>query len=76
MKTIIDNNMRVFQVIDSVGHQYFCNLEDLNRVVNENEMKPGYFKIKHFWNNKPERVTKKHLKDMFEAHRIEMKFVY
>lgn len=39
MKTIIDNNQRIFLVVDSNGRNYFCNLKDLNTVILENELK-------------------------------------
>lgn len=76
MKTSIDNNQRVFQVLTSAGKQVFCNLADLNTVIEELGTHEGYFKINHFWNNKAQRVTKKHLRDLFESARIEMKFHY
>lgn len=76
MTTTIDNNQRVFQVITSMGKQSFCNLSQLNEVIKDLETHEGYFKIYHFWNNKAQRVTKKHLRDMFEAHKLEMNFVY
>jgi hypothetical protein len=76
MKTTIDNNLRVFQVVDSLGHEWFCNLQDLNMVINENNLRSDYFKIYHFLNNKPKVATKKMLRDMFAAHKIEMLFDY
>lgn len=76
MKTTIDNNLRVYQVITSTGKQFFCNIEELNKVVNENELKAGYFKILHFWNNKPQRLSKKDLKAMFEGSKLTQQFNY
>ena len=76
MKTTINNSLRVFQVITSVGHQYFCNLDELNRVVNENKLRAGYFRINHFWNNKPARLTKKGLKNLFEGNQLTQEFEY
>jgi len=76
MKTTINNSLRVFQVITSVGHQYFCNLDELNRVVNENGLRAGYFRINHFWNNKPARLTKKGLKNLFEGNQLTQEFEY
>ena len=74
MKTTIDNNQRVFQVIDSYGRQYFCNLSELNKVMKENNLRMGYYTINHFWNNKPKRATKKLLNDMFESAGIIKEF--
>ena len=76
MKTTIDNNLRVFQVVDSFGRSVFCNLDDLNRVIKEKELRPGYFKIYHFWNTKPQKVTKRYLKEMMLANQIKQEFKY
>ena len=74
MKTTIDNNQRVFLIIDSNRRNYFCNLKDLNTVILENNLTENYYTIYHFWNNKPKKVTNKLLKDMFNAQGIEKKF--
>jgi hypothetical protein len=74
MKTEIDNNQRVFQVIDSHSRNYFCNLNQLNQVIKENDLREGYYTINHFWNNKPKRATKKLLTEMFEASGIVKEF--
>jgi len=76
MKTTIDNNLRVYQVVTSTGKQFFCNIEDLNRIVNDHNMQPSYFKIYHFWNNKAEKVTKKDLKAFFEGAQLKQEFFY
>ena len=76
MKTTIDNRLRVYQVIDSNGHQYFCNIQDLNRIVTDNNMRAGYFKIYHFWNNKAEKLSKKTLANMFDGSQLIQKFHY
>ncbi len=74
MVTTIDNNQRVFQVVDSYGRNYFCNLKQLNEVIRENNLVEGYYTINHFWNNKPKKASKKLLKEMFEAQGIEKQF--
>jgi hypothetical protein len=33
MQTIINNNLRVYQVTTSTGKQIFCNITELNEVV-------------------------------------------
>lgn len=76
MKTTINNSLRVYQVVTSTGHQAFCNIEDLNRIVSELGCREGYFKIFHFWNNKAERLTKKALKSMFEGSQLKQEFSY
>ena len=72
----LDNNQRVFQVVTSVGKQAFCNLNQLNEVIEELGTHEGYFKLYHFWDNKAKVVSKKLLKDMFEAHDITPTFHY
>jgi hypothetical protein len=74
MKTTINNNLRVYHVVTSTGHQYFCNIEDLNRVVIENNLRSGYFKIYHFWDNKPKLLSSKLLKQMFEGSQLKQEF--
>lgn len=76
MKTVLDNNQRVFQIVTSTGKQAFCNLDDLNQVVKDLETHEGYFKIYHFWNNKQTFVTKRYLKGCFEANNIKQEFYY
>jgi hypothetical protein len=76
MKTVINNNLRVYQLLTSTGKQVFCNIEDLNRVVEELDTHPGYFKIYHFWNNKAQKVSKKDLKSFFEGAGLKQDFYY
>ena len=74
MKTTINNDLRVYQVIDSIGHQFFCNIQDLNQICKD--MNQGYFKIYHFWNNKAQKVSKKDLKSFFEGSDLKQEFFY
>jgi len=76
MKTTINNNFRVYQVVTSLGHQAFCNIEELNRVVSELDTREGYFKIYHFWDNKPSKVSKKELLTFFEGAELKQEFKY
>ena len=76
MPTTLNNNLRVYQVITSLGRQYFCNIEQLNEVIKQDGCKPGYFKIYHFWNNKPQKLSKKNLASMFEGAQIKQEFIY
>jgi hypothetical protein len=75
MKTTINNNLRVYQVVTDSGSQFFCNIEQLNYVIGS-ECKEGYFKIYHFWNNKPQKVSKKDLKAFFEGADLVQTFFY
>ena len=74
--TLINNNFRVYHVVSSEGRQWFCNIEDLNRIVKDNDLKAGYFKVYHFWNNKAERVSKKDLKAFFEGSQLKQELAY
>lgn len=76
MNTVINNNLRVYQVVSSLGKQWFCNITELNKVINDNELKAGYFTIYHFWNNKPEKVSKKYMKELFEGSQLKQEFNY
>lgn len=74
MKTTINNELRVYQVVTDAGKQYFCNIQDLNEICKD--MHEGYFKIYHFWNNKPQKVSKKDLKAFFEGADLVQTFFY
>lgn len=76
MKTTIDNNQRVFQIITSTGDQYFCNLSGISDIVLGRSLTPGYFKIRHFWNNQPKNVSKKYLSELFKANGLQLNFHY
>ncbi len=76
MKTVINNNMRVYHVVTSTGKQAFCNIEQLNEVVEYLECHAGYFKIYHFWNNKAQKVSKKDLKSFFDGSQLKQNFIY
>lgn len=74
MITTINNDLRVFQIVTSTGKQAFCNLDELNKVMDDLGTHAGYFKIWHFWNNKPERVSKKYLDEMYKANGLKREF--
>lgn len=76
MTTSINNDLRVYQIVTSLGKQMFCNITELNACVEYLGTHEGYFKIYHFWNNKAELLTKKKLKDLFEGSQLEQNFYY
>lgn len=76
MNTVINNDLRVYQVLTSTGKQIFCNITQLNEAVKELQCIPGYFKIYHFWENKPQKLSKKDLKAMFEGSQLKQEFYY
>lgn len=73
---LINNSHRVYQVVTSTGKQVFCNIEQLNEVVEWLGAHEGYFKIYHFWNNKAEKVSKKNLKSFFDGAQLVQSFTY
>jgi len=75
MKTEINNDLRVYQVIATNGKQFFCNIDQLNYVIGS-ECRENNFKIYHFWNNKPQKVSKKILKSFFEGSQLQQEFTY
>lgn len=76
MQTTINNSLRVFQIVTSLGHQYFCNLHDIGRIVKQLELRAGYYTLYHFWNSKPKKVSKKYLKEMLQANELPFDFNY
>jgi hypothetical protein len=76
MTTTINNDLRVYQVVTDAGKQAFCNIEDLNKVVKELDTHQGYFKVYHFWNNKPQRLSRKALDEMFNGSQLTREFNY
>jgi hypothetical protein len=76
MQTTINNHLRVYQVINSTGAQVFCNIEQLNDVCAYLDTNAGYFKINHFWNNKPQKLSRKLLDTMFEGSQLKREFDY
>ena len=76
MTTTINNDLRVFQVVTYLGKQYFCNVYDLDRIIHDNDLKKGCYRIYHFWNNKPKLCTQKYIKDFFKANNLVLLFDY
>ena len=76
MKTEINNNLRVYQIVTSTGKQIFCNIEQMNDAVKFLGTHAGYFKIYHFWNNKAQKLSKKDLKAMFTGSQLTQDFIY
>jgi len=76
MTTTINNNLRIYQVITSTGKQAFCNIDELNNVCANLCTHVGYFKINHFYNNKPKKLSRKELDLMFEGSQLKRDFNY
>ena len=73
MKTVINNNERVFQVQATNG-TIFCNTSDLNTVCKD--LRQGYFKIYYFFDSKRIKLTKKNLKSFLEGYGLKQEFLY
>ena len=72
MKILLNSNERVFQIVTSTGKQVFCNLKHITSVLAELQAVEGYYKIYHFFNNKPKKASKKMLAEMVERAKIEV----
>lgn len=75
MRTTIESDLRVFMVVKG-SKTAFCNIEDLNRVVQELQCREGYFSIYEIWNNKPKKVSQKHLAAFMEGAGLKQEFFY
>lgn len=73
MKTTIDNTQRKF-LVQSQGFgnekDIFCNLANIPFILAEYFEKNEEYKIFEYWNRKLKQVSKKHLKELFEANQI------
>lgn len=76
MKTLINNNQRIFVITNSTGNTFAGNLEHISEIVKEYELKEGYFKIYEYFNGKPKRITGANLKRIFKANQINLDFFY
>jgi len=48
-KILLNNQIRVFQIITSTNEQFFCNLHHIPSIIKENNLRDGYYKVYHFW---------------------------
>ena len=76
MITQINNNETVFMVVKSTGHTGFCNIGQLNLLVDYLGCNPNYFKIYHIWNSKPAKLSRKKLREIFQANQLKQEFNY
>lgn len=72
--TTIKTDERVFQVhlLFDMGKKILCNLDQLEQVVSCSN---GVNKIEHLWNGKFKRISKKDLKSMLEANKLNTEFL-
>jgi hypothetical protein len=73
MITTLNNDQRKF-LVQSVGFgntfDIFCNLKAIPEVLAEVATTNSEYKIYEFWNRKLKRCSKKHLNEMFAAHKV------
>ena len=69
----VNGTFRTFMIVDSNCRNYFCNLAQISRVIDQNSLRAVYYTIYEFWNNKPKKCNKKHLNEMFAANKIDFK---
>lgn len=72
--TSIDNSQRVFLIErEGFGERYFfCNLSQIPECLAQLETNDN-FTVKHFWNFKFKRISKKGLNELFAANQINFK---
>lgn len=69
----VNGTYRTFMIVDSHCRNYFCNLAQISRIIEQNGLKPDYYTVYEFLNNKPKKCSKKHLNEMFAANKIDLK---
>lgn len=76
MITTIDSTERTF-LVQSQGlgnnKDIFCNLHDIPNVLKAEFENNEEYKVYEFWNRKLKRCSKKHLNEMFVAHKVNFK---
>ena len=75
MKTIINNNERVF-LIHREGYfnrDFFCNLSQIPDILTNELEKNDSYTISEYWNKKFKKCSKRHLNEMFQANQITFK---
>ena len=75
MITTVNNQSRVFVIVRQgfFTRSYVCNLEAIPGILTNELEKNDDFYIMELFNFKLKRCSKKHLNEMFEAHRIDFK---
>ena len=70
----IKTNERIFQVhlLFDMGKKILCNLDGIETIVNESN---GIKKIDHLWNGQFKKISKKELKAILEAHKLDTEFL-
>lgn len=70
-KILLNNQIRVFQIITSTNEQFFCNLYHIPSIIKENNLIDGYYKVYHFWDNKAKLISKKDLDAIYIANNVD-----
>jgi hypothetical protein len=75
MITTIDNQSRVFVIVRQgfFTRSYVCNLDTIPNILTNELEKNDDFYIMELFNFKLKKCSKKHLNDMFQAHKIDFK---
>lgn len=74
MKTLIDNNSRIFMLTGDMGKTLICNIEDLEKCFNYFDDKDA-IKIQHKWNARFIRCSKKSIIDMLKSLNLDHGFI-
>ena len=54
----VNGTLRTFMIVDSRCINYFCNLSQISRVIEQNSLRAGYYTIYEFRNNKQKNAAK------------------
>ena len=74
MQTTINNNQRIFLVTGDYNQSFICNIQDLEKCCNEIQDKNS-IKIKHKWNNRFVRCSKKSIVNMLKSLNLNTSFI-
>lgn len=67
MITQLDNNQRVFQLIDDNENAFFCNLSQVKQTIESKAIVRMYY----FWNNKPKLIGLNAMNEMLKKNQLQ-----
>lgn len=68
MITHLDNNQKVFQLIDDNENAIFCNLLQVKRTIESKAI----VRIYYFWNNKPKLIGLNAMNEMLKKNQLQI----
>jgi hypothetical protein len=64
MKTVINNNTMVLQIVTSTQTQVFCNPKEFEAIKKELELVEGYYSVYHFPNGIQKKLSQKAINNL------------